>query len=121
MWGPLTRLRRWWRPLPTVGWVFLLRWDYGRQAHLKRTLWHRPVPEGVGKYRDLCIPIPDADAALAEAKRLMAETLKPGAETVATRAADRRDIPADWCGPRIGPRRHFGFVRPGRYHWGTWP
>ncbi|MEM8824386.1 MAG: hypothetical protein AAGF30_12310 [Pseudomonadota bacterium] len=67
-----------------------------------------------GKERTLCIPGTDALEALREANRLIDEVLKPGAEIVAMREADRRDIPADWCGPRIGPRRHFGFVKPNK-------
>jgi hypothetical protein len=42
----------------------------------------------------------------------VSEVLRPGAEIVAMREADRRDIPADWDGPRLGPRRHFGLSRP---------
>ena len=82
-----------------------------------RSRWHVPTPRRTGKERDLCVPITDPEAALAEAKRLIAERLKPGAEIVAMREADRRDIPERWCGPRIGPRRHFGFVTPRRNDW----
>jgi hypothetical protein len=74
--------------------------------------WQKPGIRVTGKERDLCVPIVDAEAALAEARRLVSEVLKPGAQIVAMREADRRDIPAEWCGARLGPRRHFGLAGP---------
>jgi hypothetical protein len=32
MWGPLVSLRRWWRPLPTVGHIFLCRVYYDEET-----------------------------------------------------------------------------------------
>ncbi|WP_299839001.1 hypothetical protein [uncultured Jannaschia sp.] len=62
--------------------------------------------------RDLIVPGKEAEAAFEVAKRLVADSLQPGAEIVAMRAADRRDIPADCDGPQLGPRRHFGLLKP---------
>jgi hypothetical protein len=112
MWGPRIRLRRWLRPLPTVGWVFLLRWEVHSYSHAIRMHWQRPKVRMTGKERDLCVPIVDAEDALVEARRLVSEVLRPGAEIVAMREADRRDIPTDWREARIGPRRHFGLSMP---------
>ncbi|MDB2407604.1 hypothetical protein N9W17_03620 [Jannaschia sp.] len=117
MWGPLASLRRRMRPLPTVGWVFLLEWEYRSYSHALRMRWQKPKIRIAGKQRDLCVPIVDADAALAEAKRMIEHVLKPGAEIVAMREADRRDIPESWDCPRIGPRRHFGFTSPRDRKW----
>ena len=112
MWGPWIRLRRRLRPLPTVGWVFQLRWNYGPQAHPLRYLFIKTVPKMTGMERDLIVPVEGAETAFETAKRLVADTLPPGAEIVAMRAADRRDIPKDCDGPLLGPRRHFGLPMP---------
>ena len=117
MWGPRIRFRRWLRPLPTVGWVFLLRWDYGSVVPPLQWRAYETIPGRTGKERDLVIPVENYEAARKTAKRLMAKTLKPGAKIVAVRAADRRDIPEEWDGPRLGPRRHFGFIIPWYRSW----
>ncbi|MEM9796079.1 MAG: hypothetical protein AAF919_06300 [Pseudomonadota bacterium] len=110
MWGPLTRLRRWVRPLPTVGWAFRYRRTYGTvEASPAYALPYRSIwPSGVE--RDVLVPDIQRESATGQAQEIARQVLGSEVELIVAREVDRRDVPDDFEDALIGPPKHFGLV-----------
>lgn len=112
MWGPLVRLRRWLRPLPTIGWVFTCRREYGEMRTMR--FFGRGGIRRTGVMRDILVPGDCPETALHQALDLARRHIGETVEIVAMRPADRRDFPAGEPEILIGPPSHFGFASPRR-------